>query len=553
MKDISIKVKLLITILILTLVPLMTSGYLSHQMTESGIYKLSKQDLNYIVSLKADQLSHYNQDKDLTNEEQQKIKEHLDDMVEQYYKPQGSSGYGYIVDSQGTMLFHPNPELIGSSLADYEFMKTMMVEKTGYIEYEWEGKMKVAAYKGLANGNIFAASTYLEEMMLPAQAIKNEIFLISIIGSLLALFVGVFIINQITKPINSVVSAMKKAEDGDLTVEVPIYSNDEVGKISVMYNSMIQRLKGILYEIHEASHQVAASSEELTASANENTRASEQIAMAAEEISRSSRDQVERVSAVVHSIHDISDSISLTTKNVNKVKIDSETASKYAQQGSVSLKEVVGEMSEITEKVKKTETVIRQLGSQSKSIMGIITTISDISEQTNLLALNAAIEAARAGEQGKSFAVVAEEVRRLAEQSRISALEITELITTIHGEIHEATEMMEQSSKAVSDGGTVVSSAGESFARIESSICNVNEEMESLDNSIKRINNDAVSIVENSDEISNLAEVSSGDTEEVAAASEEQMATMEEINSASQVLANMADQLQEQVNQFKVM
>lgn len=549
-KNLSIKIKLLVTILILTLVPLMTAGFLNYQSSYQGIYNVTKQDLSYIIHLKSQQLSKYTADGEITAEEDKNIKQLLQDLRESYYEKHGADGYGYIVDEKGMTRYHPNA--VGTDLSSYEFMQDILSKDTGYIEYDWEGRMKVASFEKLPNGWSFAVSSYLEDMMKPVEPIKKRMFVISLIGSLIAIIVGAFIISQITKPIKSVVSAMKKAEEGDLTVQVPIYSHDEVGQISVMYNSMMGTLKEILEKVQEASEQVASSSEQLTASANENTRASEQIATAAEEISRGSQDQVGRVNEVVLSIHDISDSITNTASNVLKVREDAKTANHYAKDGAENLNSVINEMNDIAQKVMKTESVIRKLGSQSESIIGIITTITNISEQTNLLALNAAIEAARAGEQGKSFAVVAGEVRKLAEQSRSAADEIADLITTINGEIKEAITMMEDSTKAVSEGEKVVKVAGQSFSKIESSVDDVSSEMESLSNAIETIKTSAAVIVSHSDEISKLAEIASGDTGEVAAASEEQMATMEEINSASHILAEMADQLQGQVNRFKL-
>ena len=549
-KDVSIKIKLLVTILIVTLIPLMVAGYLNYQSSYKGIYDVTKKDLNYITQLKRDQLAELTKDRQIIAEEDRVIKKLIKDVNEQYYKENGMDGYGYIIDQNGTLIYHPNDA--GKNIYEYEFVKRMIAKRNGYIEYDWENRKKVASFQELPNGWIFAVSSYLEDMMKPVEPIKKRMFIISLLGSVLAIIVGIFIILQITKPIKSVVDGMKKAENGDLTVEVPIYSKDEIGQISIMYNRMMNTLKGILAKVHEASEQVASSSEQLTASANENTKASEQIATSAEEISRGSQNQVERVSEVSHSIHDISSSIDRVVGHVEKVKNDSNSANRYAKEGVKNLHSVISEMDDISHKVKKTETVIRQLGDQSESIMGIITTITDISEQTNLLALNAAIEAARAGEQGKSFAVVAEEVRKLAEQTRNSADEITHLIMTIRDEIKEAIVMMEESSTAVKEGEQVVQVTGQSFSKIETSVDDVTDELESLSEAIHSVNNNVSTIVSHSNEISKLAEVAASDTEEVAAASEEQMATMEEINSSSHILAEMADQLQSQVNRFKV-
>ncbi|MDZ5470476.1 methyl-accepting chemotaxis protein [Bacillus sp. 31A1R] len=550
--NLSVKVKLLVTILIVTLLPLMVAGYLSYESSYKGVYEVTKQDLDYIVRVETRLIGTFSEDGNITVEEETGINEALADLKKSFYEDNGMSGYGYILDETGTILFHPDESVIGSNIGDQEFAKKIISEQKGYTEYEWKGEMKVAAYEKLPNGWSFAVSSYLEDMMLPVEKIKQQIFIISVIGSLVALLTGWFIISQITKPIKSVVAAMEKAEQGDLTVQVPIYSEDEIGQISVMFNKMMEKLKGILVTIHEASEQVAASSEELTASADENSRASEQISLAAEEISRGSQDQVDRVGEVVASIHQISYSVNQTAVNVVKVNDDSKIADQFAKEGVVKLSKVVDEMNDITKKVSQTENVIRELGKQSESIMGIITVIRELSEQTNLLALNAAIEAARAGEQGKSFAVVAGEVRKLAEQSGKSANEIAELILKINDEIKQATRMMGESSSAVSEGESVVQEAAQSFRKIENAVNDVYVEMETLASAIQNVKESTTVIVEHSDAISKLAEVAAGDTEEVAAAAEQQNASMQEINSASHVLSQMAEYLQAQVNHFKV-
>ncbi|UII57848.1 methyl-accepting chemotaxis protein [Cytobacillus spongiae] len=552
MLNLSIKLKLLVTILIVTLLPLMTAGYFSYESSYKGVYGVTKQDLNYIVHLETEVLGEATSNMEISSEDDQNIKEALLDLKTEYFEKNEMEGYGYILDEKGVILYHPDQTVIGDNLSDQSFAQKILNEESGYIEYDWKGETKVAAFDKLPNGWSFAVSSYLDDMMKPVEPIKQEVLIISIIGSIVAMMVGGFIITQITKPIKSVVAAMEKAESGDLTVEVPVYFEDEIGQISVMYNKMMGKLKSILISIHEASEQVAASSQQLTAAAEENSKASEQISSAAEEISRGSQEQVDSVAQVVSSIHTISHSIDLTATNVKKVNEDSRIADQFAKEGVENLNKVVFEMNDITKKVSNTEHVIRELGQQSAAIMGIITIIRDISEQTNLLALNAAIEAARAGEQGKSFAVVAGEVRKLAEQSGKSANEIAELIVTINDEIKQATVMMEESSKAVSEGETVVQEASGSFVKIKDAVLDVHLEMEVLAEAIVDIKENASVIVGNADSISRLAEVAAGDTEEVAAAAEEQNASMQEINSSSHMLAQMAEYLQSQVSHFKV-
>lgn len=552
MKNLSVKVKLLATILLVSLVPLLVSGYLNYQSSYDGIYDLTVYDLNYITLVKANEVSQLIENRGISKEDLSDVHSVVMEIQEQYYKKHGLDGYGYIIDEAGTVIVHPSSGTVGQNLMQHQFAQDILKQKSGYLEYDWEGRMKVASFQPLTNGWFLVVGSYLEDMMQPTVKIKNQMFIVSIVAALLAFALGLFIVLQITRPIQRLVVEMKKAEEGDLTVQVPVTSNDEIGRQSAMFNEMMQQFRKMLGEVNNVSQNVAASSEQLTASANESAKASEQIAIAASEISQSSEQQMESVHRTSTHIHETSRALQSISDNVSKVNQDSNTATQYAHEGKRAMESMSNEMSDISNKVRSTEAVVRELGSYSDSISGIITTIREISEQTNLLALNAAIEAARAGEQGRSFAVVAQEVRKLAEQSSRSAEEIENLITRIRNEIGRAVTAMEESSNAVADGLVIVEGAGKSFTNILTAIEAVNKEVQLVAVSAEQISRDSKQVVEQADAISKLAEGSSADTEEVAAASEEQNATMEEITSASEVLAQMAEQLQGLVSRFKL-
>ncbi|RXT09141.1 methyl-accepting chemotaxis protein [Ammoniphilus sp. CFH 90114] len=541
-------VKLISTVLIITLIPVLAVGYLTYVNAYQAVYQLTVEDLKYMTHIKAQEIN----GSLVTSSSLDKVEPIVHEVQERYYQPQGMKGYAYLVDAEGKILIHPDPQTRGQNLSQEKFMQQILKEKVGYVEYDWQGETKVAAFQSLSNGHTIVIGSYLKDLMTPVTKIKRNLQIISVLGAVLALAVGFVVVQQIVRPMSQLVQAMKKAEEGDLTVQVKPKCKDEIGALSEMFNRMMGHFRTMLREVHEVSEQVAASSEELTASAHESAKATEQIAVASQEIARGSESQVDSVQSTIGKINSMNHKVKRITENVLKVNRDSEVATQHAHVGEANLKQVVEQMVSISEKVKRTEQVIRELGEQSSVISGIVNTIHEISQQTNLLSLNAAIEAARAGEHGRGFAVVAQEVRKLAEQSKVSAEEISSLLSHINYEIIQAVGSMGESSLAVGKGKEVVEEATRSFGQIIHAIDDVKLQIEEVTHHAEDIAMGSEDVVTAGELIAQLAEVASADTEEMAAASEQQTATMQEINTASDMLAQMAQQLQEQVNRFKI-
>ena len=212
----------------------------------------------------------------------------------------------------------------------------------------------------------------------------------------------------------------------------------------------------------------------------------------------------------------------------------------------------VEQMKLIHDSVLQSASVITELGDESDRIGKIVDTISSIAGQTNLLALNAAIEAARAGEHGRGFAVVADEVRKLAEQSSESAGEIAGLITSIQDKSQKAVSVMQEGVSRVEAGTKVVQSSGASFNEIAEMVRKVAEESEKMNNIVNSLNENTKTIGEAIQSISGKSSSVSAEAESVSAATEELTATMSEIESASGVLSEMAQDMQRAVANFKM-
>jgi len=212
----------------------------------------------------------------------------------------------------------------------------------------------------------------------------------------------------------------------------------------------------------------------------------------------------------------------------------------------------VKQMQSINQTVKHSSLLVRKLGDRSMEIGQIIETISAIANQTNLLALNAAIEAARAGEQGRGFSVVAEEVRKLAEESQASAKQIATLIGAIQTETTQAVSAMEAGNKEVQTGSEVVVSAGQSFTNIVQRVNEVSEQVQGISATMQRLADGGQNIVNSVSQVEVVTKTTVSQTQRVSASTQEQSAAMEEIASNSQGLAKMAEKLKDIVRAFTV-
>lgn len=401
--------------------------------------------------------------------------------------------------------------------------------------------------------NIIVSSGELREsnksFVAQATLISNLVILLAIV---LFGILGWYISRMIVNPIRKLQVLMKQAGDGDLTVQGDYRSKDEVGQLNASFNDMTSTLRTILQQVTNTSELVAASSEELTANSEETTKATEMIAHTMEEMANGSTQQIQSVEETVVIVKEVSTGVTQIAANARQVEITANEASEKAVHGNEAIGQAISQMKSINNTVNGLSGVVRGLGEKSNEIGQIIESITNIASQTNLLALNAAIEAARAGEQGRGFAVVADEVRKLAEESAKSAQQIASLISSIQGQTHEAVQSMDLATEEVNTGISVVNKAGESFQQIQHSVSQVANEIQEVSIAIEQISKSTDQIVSNVDVIAEVSETVSAGTQNVSAASEEQLASMEEIASSSSALSQMAEDLQVMINKFKV-
>ena len=392
------------------------------------------------------------------------------------------------------------------------------------------------------------------------QASIFDTFIVIVVLEIAITFVAMVLSERLIAPIIRLTETVKVLSTGDFRInknseeEQRKFTSrtDELGVMARAVVTLRENINGMMKQVITSAEQVAAASQQLTASADQSTIAINQVAESIVTVAGACTEQfseVEQAAQNAEALKNHMDSVSKTLK-VSTGKIQDTT--KAAEDGRKSVKNAVDQMQKIETSVSASARVIAQLGEESDKIGKIVDAISEIAEQTNLLALNAAIEAARAGEHGKGFAVVADEVRKLAEQSRESAQEISSLIGSIQEKAQDAVQAMESGVTNVKNGADAVDGAGATFGEIVNMVTDVEQGSHQMGKIVAELVESTNIITKSVDNISVKSRQVAKESETVSAASEQQSATMHEISDASKSLAEMAQAMQNVTAKFKI-
>ena len=384
-------------------------------------------------------------------------------------------------------------------------------------------------------------------------SVKNIVLILGILSLLAGILIALYMGRIISKPVISIANSAERIASGDLTVEdIKVKNKDELGDLASSFNHMSRNLRELIQQVETNAEQVAASAEELTAGAEQTSLAIETITDAMQEVAVGVDKQVQSVEVTTETVNEMSIGIQQIANNAENVSTTAIDTSEKASEGGQVINNTIEQMNSINQTVSGLSTVIKGLSERSIEIGQIVEVITGIAAQTNLLALNAAIEAARAGDHGRGFAVVADEVRNLAEQSAHSAMQLSQLITSIQEEMNKAVKSMEAATKEVISGIGIANSAGESFKQIESSITEVSIQIQEVSSSVHQIAAGSEQMARSMQLITEVAESTATGTQGVTAATEEQLASMEEITSSANALSTMAEELQLTIGKFKI-
>jgi len=469
----------------------------------------------------------------------------------------GETGYATLLTENGTIIVHPMKEMILTNLAEkYDFGKTVVNNKSGILKYRFNGEDKIMGFEQskLTKWIVMATmpqSDYAKEF---SKSVIQTIIILAIISAL-AVILGLLFAGNIASPILLAVDYLGTIANGDFTTDIPeqfLHRSDEIGNLAQAIDKLQANIRPLLSGLKTDAKTLAGNSDALSAASQEIAASSNEVAKAIQQVASGASDQAQDLQEIVTLIGNITTSLEKVYNELSHVKANSEETSRLANTGKKELDNLISSIRGVREAFRVVVERLEALKGSVDQAGEILEVIKGIAEQTNLLALNAAIEAARAGEAGRGFAVVAAEIRKLAEQSRVSSDKIRALLNDITSETGEVVKTSEEVTTQVNNQLANVENTIKAFDDILESVAAIAPMIKAtyaeVDNTVKAKD----IVLERVQNISAVSEETSASAEEISASAEELSASTEEIAANAQQILEVAKRLEEKVEQFKV-
>ena len=385
-------------------------------------------------------------------------KEDIDQKEKELFESYRQGYAAYMVQGQKLK------QLSHDSLGNPQARKEMIEFATGSVAPLY--KKPSDAITELVSYNEKAAKETHESDLALYRSSRVLLVVLTVLAAVFMTLLGALIASSISRPLRMVFDTLAEVAAGDLTARSGIRTRDEMGMLASEVNEMAEKLNGILNKVAQNSLEVAAAANQLHSTSEQIATGAEEVAAQTGTVATASEEMAATSTEIAQSCHHAADG--------------GEQATDRAKAGTAVVEQTVLVMNRIAQQVKSSAATVAGLGERSDQIGAIIGTIEDIADQTNLLALNAAIEAARAGEQGRGFAVVADEVRALAERTTRATREIGEMIKSIQSETREAVGAMEEGVREVESGTREAAKSGDSLKEILKQISEVTSQVNQI-------------------------------------------------------------------------
>ncbi|WP_143316135.1 methyl-accepting chemotaxis protein [Clostridium sp. HBUAS56017] len=466
----------------------------------------------------------------------------------------GNEGYIYISDVNGVIISHPDKSIIGEGAAAKQtYWNEVKENSKGFTEYIYNGESKYASYStNNTTGWKILASMPENELKVDT----NKIVKLLIIFFIVALPINLIVASVFSKGINDSIKKLKeifgKASAGDLTERLHIKSKDEFGDLANSFNSMTDGICDLISSVKKSSETIADTAVSISTMSDQTTSAVEDIAKTIDQVSVGSTEQARDVEASVEELQELVYKLQEINEQAKSMHNVSENTDKMTKDGLFAMDILSSKSVDTNNASDKIEIAVKDMSGASSNIRTIINSINAIAEQTNLLALNAAIEAARAGEAGRGFSIVADEIRKLAEESTLATKDIEKLIEEVDDKSQVAVKAVNEAKSTIQEQGEAVNKTKATFDSIAKAIDNLTNMINTVQNSIIGIDKEKDVIMEKMQNLSAISEETAASTEEVSAATEEVSATMEDFNGNAKNLKDLAENLSEDINKFRI-
>lgn len=385
-----------------------------------------------------------------------------------------------------------------------------------------------------------------------ADALRNNLIIAGFICILIAFALCVIIARSVSEPLDRLSLIMKKAKEGDLTSYIRDFGNDHIGEICGNYNDMISNINALISRVKGASKDVAESANKIADESEATHCSSEQVSLTINQIAKGATNQADEINDSVCHMDKLAEGITCVGDEVLQVIEIANRINSLNKNASKTISTLNTKSAQVRETAGRITLNITELSNSMKEIQKILRIIITIAEQTNLLSLNASIEAARAGEAGRGFGVVANEIKKLAEQSKEFSSNINGIVASIGEKTSITVEEVMNSNTLVNEQIIAVRDTEYLFKTVFTDIEDVLFNISRTQKSVELIMNSKQQVIEAMGNIAAVAEESAATTQEISASSQEQMATADELANHAKNLKQLADTLNIELKKFKI-